>query len=297
LTRAESTQDASKLFKKGNSSKKPDTATIRCLKQISKKFPSWFFHPVKSSSELDAAFRAIDSIRTQGCKLLQLAILYSDPTTTDIERLVKKKPTTPDYDTFLKALAIPPLVDGKSTAVFQDIQIEWMVGTEMKKQAIRSFIGNSQCLIIFHDSETPFDPSNLFLGQVTNFVCVVSPYKQKQSSSQWTVAFFVHFETKLQKASQSDLTEQTQQQEDLILTKLCDFQPKIPSAHIFEIEELLGFIVTKCYNSKMNFMKFHPTVKRMFELPVGNSLRDICKNFASDWFYSQVGKKCVPGIN
>jgi hypothetical protein len=52
--------------------------------------------------------------------------------------------------------------------------VKWFVAPLLRSEGIRQKIGNATFVIIFNDAcDEPFDPTSLYLGQITTIVCVV----------------------------------------------------------------------------------------------------------------------------
>lgn len=47
------------------------------------------------------------------------------------------------------------------------------IAPKLDEDKIRQLIGNSIFVIIYNDSDEPFNPSGLFLGQLSTIICVV----------------------------------------------------------------------------------------------------------------------------
>lgn len=75
------------------------------------------------------------------------------------------------------------------------ISVTWYVGPKMTRDNIRRFVGNSNCLIIFDESDvnTPFDPMKLFLGKVTDYVLVIKPVLEENGEYSYRLGTFRFF--------------------------------------------------------------------------------------------------------
>jgi hypothetical protein len=51
--------------------------------------------------------------------------------------------------------------------------VKWFVAPLLDADSIRENLNTAPFLIIFNDSDEPFDPTHLFLGIKTTVVCVV----------------------------------------------------------------------------------------------------------------------------
>lgn len=53
------------------------------------------------------------------------------------------------------------------------IPVTWFLAPLEDEDGLRQKIGNSMFIIIYNDCDEPFNPSNVYLGQITTVVCVV----------------------------------------------------------------------------------------------------------------------------
>jgi len=181
---------------------------------------------------------------------------------------------------------------GIAICKWKDYHVNWLVAPFMDKGTVRQKVGNAMCLIIFHDSDdtdetTMFDPSHLFLGQVSNFCCVVEPVSVSIDEKQtWRCSFFCHYETKnLGKYDEVDqIYLSTKRQEQHVSEKLAAFGPDIPDSYCFDQLHLSEFIITKSFNARLQASQHHGQVKKQFEYPAAQGIEVFAKKYHPDWF-------------
>jgi hypothetical protein len=61
--------------------------------------------------------------------------------------------------------------------------VTWFLATKLDEDGVRQKIGNSMFIILFNDSDEPFNPTHLYLGKLSIVVCVVRPVKAASISS------------------------------------------------------------------------------------------------------------------
>lgn len=106
---------------------------------------------LRITDQISSEIKKIDSIRTINLKTLELGILYVGEGVKTIEKIVSKKNiASPLFEAFLPILGVPSegnFQDGCKTSTWQGLTVNWLVGSQMKKDDRRRRIGNAMCLV------------------------------------------------------------------------------------------------------------------------------------------------------
>jgi len=232
----------------------------------------------------------IDSIRTTNLKHLDIGILYVPDGAKTINQIVSKKNIPPPSSlyhlwltTFLEGAVKQ---NGTRRSKWHGHTLQWHVGSEISKDERRSKIGNCQVIFLFYDSSEPFDLSSLFLGQVTTFICTISPVsdleKIEGTLNPWKAAFFMHYEEKCHPDSEPEL--QMLKQDQYVCDILINFPPEVPSNYAFGDHKLYDFCLTKSINGRLHASVYHQSLKLLLETPVGTAITNFIRTHFNEWF-------------
>jgi len=154
-----------------------------------------------------------------------------------------------------------------------------MVAPYMTKEKIRSRIGNAMTLIIFNDCETVFRPKDLFLGQVSNAVCVVQPQLETED---YRIGFFQHYECKAEAASHAQAASHVASQQLFVMDTLAKWGPVVPAHFFFDKISLSEFVLTKLFNARLRASSHHPQVNKLFEVPVAALISEFVQQHVTE---------------
>jgi len=233
----------------------------------------------------------LDEIIVQNRHFMSIGILYRKKGQNTRDEIAGNHgPPTGSFLSFLRAIGVP-VSDGphdRHTMFNGDIQIKWLLATDFDDQDFRRYIGNTLNIIIFNDSDETFDPSNLFLGKISNLVCVVQPKRSDQQIKgppMFRVGFFlqydVPFETDSQQGPVIFENEKT--------IRSIHFGPEIPHNFVFDIISIGKFVLTKIYNGMMASLKYHSTAKCFFTEPLLQYINQAVRQLLPEW-HAKVAK-------
>eukprot|EP01124_Arcella_intermedia_P034604 TRINITY_DN8603_c0_g1_i1.p1 TRINITY_DN8603_c0_g1~~TRINITY_DN8603_c0_g1_i1.p1 ORF type:complete len:543 (+),score=140.79 TRINITY_DN8603_c0_g1_i1:192-1631(+) len=162
-----------------------------------KKIPSSLEKYLKENNPTSSYFRLrgdiIEEIKNierdhrQVVKFMPVSVIYCKAGQTDPLMMFENRPdNTEHYDRFEKFLALLGVPkdyssQSKDTSYWRGNNVTWHIAPKMDAEGHRRFIGNTQCTLIFHETqEIPFNPSDLAnLGPIPQFFIVVVPYGDK----------------------------------------------------------------------------------------------------------------------
>lgn len=251
-----------------------------CLRQLEKHFGNQkLIVPLENKPDLTKELIAMDSQSKKNLGHLDIGVLYHGADSpVNIKKLCGQKDVSVS-DSFQKflSLLIPKEdhTEGTLQTKWNQFSVQWFIGPHLDKDEIRRKIGNAMVLFVFHDSPEPFEPHDLFLGQVTNFVCVIQPHKVGDELM-WRLGFYLHYETKQPSKEQSEVLRVQKEQEAFGET-LAQFNPVIPINYLFDSQSLQNFLLTKSFNARLHATQHHAVVRKQFEAPIRLAMEEFQK--------------------
>jgi len=138
-------------------------------------------------------------------------------------------------------------------------------------------------VVIFNDSDEPFDLMKLHLGKVSNMICVIQPKipdLQTKGPSFFRAAFCLHYDAHV---PSSGALESTIQRNEKIIRSLT-FGPELPSNFLFDSLCIGRFVLTKLYNGMVNGLIFHQAAASFFSIPLLVHINKAVKELCPDLF-------------
>eukprot|EP01125_Pyxidicula_operculata_P005610 TRINITY_DN1968_c0_g1_i4.p1 TRINITY_DN1968_c0_g1~~TRINITY_DN1968_c0_g1_i4.p1 ORF type:complete len:874 (+),score=141.46 TRINITY_DN1968_c0_g1_i4:390-2624(+) len=185
----------------------------------------------------------IEKKHRQVIKQMAISVLYAKKDQTNPLEMFENKleDTIPQYKLFLDIMQVPSRhlyhPDVCNTSHWRSIEVNWYLSLSMDEEQQRRLVGNSQCIIIFTESEK-FNIKDVYqVGVVPQFFLVISPKGQEH----FRMGYFSRHTVK-------------------------PVGPQIPSGYLFSKYSLLDFLLTKVYNGYM-MARTCPPINKLYEEP------------------------------
>lgn len=158
-------------------------------------------------------------------------------------------------------------------ATWRHLRVNWFVAPFEDDDGIRQKIGNAMFIMIYNDSDEPFDPTELYLGQISTVVCVIQPYKQASQPEEvplYRLNFYFCFETR-RVVDIVDLPRLLRQIENF------NSHPHLPKDYAFPPQTVFDVIIAKFANAFPQILLLHPSFGSQFYTPIAFFLEKLVK--------------------
>lgn len=157
------------------------------------------------------------------------------------------------------------------------IAVTWNLGPKMNRQDIRRTIGNSYSLIIFDENEQgePFDPLNLYLGKVTNYVLVIRPVKTESGYS-YRIGQFLHYEQRWEIESDPEKII------PMLEKKINGMKvgPLLPKNFLVNSANVRTLIMVMLHNAVAAAFEHHSQMNRLITVPLNFQIEQLISKFS-----------------
>jgi len=192
---------------------------------------------------------AIEKTNRQAVKSMQIAISCANKGQTNPLDIFNNKELSNNYKRFLHIMGINddmPTINNE----WRGHSLIWHMAHNMDEEQVRRCIGNTQCVIIFNDTEMiEFDPKDINeAGNVVQFFVVIQPWEEY-----YRVGIIQRITLK-------------------------PFGPPLPYNYLFREINIRDFILTKIHNGYM-MSRTCPPFAKMYEYPRSETI----KTFAEKW--------------
>jgi len=179
-----------------------------------------------------------------------MAIGYARKGESDPLQIFKNRDVSNRFKRFLHTMGIKEDLHTHNTE-WRGHTLIWYLSHNMDEEQVRRSIGNTMCVIIFHDAEQEeFDPKDIGnAGAIAQFFVIVQPLEDCFRVG------VVHRET------------------------LKPFGPKLPYNYQFEEINLRDFILSKVHNGYM-MSRCCPPFNKMYENPRSESIKELADKWA-----------------
>lgn len=201
---------------------------------------------------------------------LDIGIIYVKHNQIDTDTIFSNdyKNASKDYKQFLQLLNVPDIFDETTTFddVFNDsVKIRWYPGTHMDTDQIRQYIGNTQCVILYHDDDVSKETILNIFGKVTRiFVCVT---KNNQFNNKFNNRIDSRFDQDIYKIN--------------IIHKTTSELHPMTDSHVVRKRDSVYDEILKQININMIQLKKKSEISYLYTLPREVALNKIKTKFAN----------------
>lgn len=179
------------------------------------------------------------------------------------------KTTSDDFNEFMTYCGY----NNKENAQWRHLSVTWFLAPLEDEDGLRQKIGNSMFIIIYNDCDEPFNPSNVYLGQITTVVCVVQKTTVLDTLldpavPKYRLSFYFCFDSK---TNIDDLTVCMDQIEAF------NAPPHFPANYVFTPNNVFDAIIVKFTNSLTPIINKHPQFGGQFYTPIAFFIEKIVK--------------------
>eukprot|EP01127_Copromyxa_protea_P014275 TRINITY_DN3943_c0_g1_i1.p1 TRINITY_DN3943_c0_g1~~TRINITY_DN3943_c0_g1_i1.p1 ORF type:complete len:995 (-),score=192.45 TRINITY_DN3943_c0_g1_i1:126-3083(-) len=242
------------------------------------------------------ALSRLDVLREKGLKL-EIGVFYRTQGQATREEICANKKTSRAFGMFLRAMGVP-YSGGSATTSFQEKPVQWWLCPKLEEEHVRSRVGNCLTAIIFNDSEEPFDPTKLHLGEMTNFVCVVQPLSVavgKRTKTCYRIGFYFCY-TVRSRADFGSTKLQKEQEKTKQSIQNIQIGPVVPENYLFDDFSIREFILCRLHNGMLAGMETHPAVRHVTSTPMACALEELAKLYAPHYYASWQKFKSAMGV-
>lgn len=175
--------------------------------------------------------------------------------------------------------ALPPQIN----FTWQEVPTTWHLAPRMNRDHVRQHVGNSPCWLIFDESpiDTSFDPSELFIGKVSNYVLVVKPIKRERPGLPvdytYRLGQFLHYEERWRAQENPEATNIT-----VLKQKFSDieFGPLVKKDFVFDCTCIRAIVMLLIHNAVTLSHRHHNQIQRTVLYPLRTNLTRTITKFS-----------------
>jgi len=193
-----------------------------------------------------------------------------------------------DLEHFLEIFNIGPKdpLSEERISIWHDVQITWSIGPQMTRDNIRRSVGNAAGIIIFDESapESQFDPSLLYLGQMSHSICVIKPININEKQF-YKMGSFLNYQTKFTKDfnfSEEDALQSVAKMKEI------NFGLELPLHYLFTDKTILNFVLLKIHVMVANAKIHHDAIRRQFQIPFADLFQEMVISNHPEWHQKMV---------